>query len=71
MKKLIPFVALALIATSIYSCQKDHSVAPKGTMGALSKSKKDTTPPSFRLKRDTTPPASNFTVQRDTTPPTK
>nr|WP_294943319.1 hypothetical protein [uncultured Mucilaginibacter sp.] len=72
MKKIIPFVALALIATSIYSCQKDHSVAPKGTMGALSKSKKDTTPPSFKVSRDTTPPAaSTFTVQRDTTPPSK
>lgn len=70
MKKIIPFVALAVIATSIYSCQKDHSVQPKGTAAAISKSKKDTTPPSFKVYRDTTPPA-RATILRDTTPPAK
>ncbi|MEO7212512.1 hypothetical protein [Mucilaginibacter sp.] len=71
MKKLIPFVALAVIATSIYSCQKDHSVKPKGTIGSISKNmKKDTTPPSFKAFKDTTPPAAT-TLLRDTTPPSK
>ncbi|RWY50031.1 hypothetical protein [Mucilaginibacter gilvus] len=71
MKKIIPFVAMAVVAISIYSCQKDHSVTPKGTIGSISKNmKKDTTPPSFRAFRDTTPPAS-ATFLRDTTPPSK
>jgi hypothetical protein len=46
MKKIILFVAMAVVAMSIYSCQKDHSVKPKATIGTLSKAKKDTTPPS-------------------------
>ena len=70
MKRIIPFVAMAVVAMSIYSCQKDHSVKPKGTIGAISKSKKDTTPPSFKTFKDTTPPAS-ATFLRDTTPPSK
>jgi hypothetical protein len=69
MKRIIPFVAMAVVAMSIYSCQKDHSVKPKGTIGAISKAKKDTTPPSFKTFRDTTPPSA--TLLRDTTPPSK
>jgi hypothetical protein len=73
MKKIILFVAMAVVAMSIYSCQKDHSVKPKATIGTLSKAKKDTTPPSFKTFKtfkDTTPPAS-ATFLRDTTPPSK
>jgi hypothetical protein len=40
MKKIILFVAMAVVAMSIYSCQKDHSVKPKATIGTLSKAKK-------------------------------
>jgi hypothetical protein len=73
MKKIITFIALAVIATSIYSCQKDHSVGPKATTDALAKSKKDTVPPSaaFRVIKDTVPPSAKFTAAKDTVPPSK
>ncbi|OOQ58991.1 hypothetical protein [Mucilaginibacter pedocola] len=75
MKKIIPFIALAVIATSIYSCQKEQSAKPKATINALSaKGKKDTVPPAatFKVIKDTVPPAAKFTTaSKDTVPPSK
>ncbi|TWR31019.1 hypothetical protein FPZ43_00605 [Mucilaginibacter pallidiroseus] len=60
MKKFL-FLVMAVVATGVYSCQKDNSVQPAATGSALM-TKKDTVPPvpsAMRVAKDTVPPVPN------------